>query len=60
MRLPTPEWGLIVADNRNVLMISPVTCWGQVSCSPPWSSASTSSLRASARILGRTVRINEA
>jgi peptide/nickel transport system permease protein len=60
MRPPTPEWGLMMSENRNLLIISPVTMLG-----PGFMLASlvvglnlfTEGL---ARILGRTVRIEEA
>jgi peptide/nickel transport system permease protein len=60
MRPPTPEWGLMMSENRNLLVISPVTMLG-----PGFMLASlvvglnlfTEGL---ARILGRTVRIEDA
>ena len=60
MRPPTPEWGLMMSENRNLLMVSPVTMLG-----PGFMLASlvvglnlfTEGL---ARILGRTVRIEDA
>jgi peptide/nickel transport system permease protein len=60
MRPPTPEWGLMMSDNRNLLIASPSTMLG-----PGFMLASlvvglnlfTEGL---ARILGRTVRIETA
>jgi peptide/nickel transport system permease protein len=60
MRPPTPEWGLIVADNRNVLMISPVTVLGPGVMLASLVVGLNLFTEGLARILGRTVRINEA
>ena len=60
MRPPTPEWGLIVADNRNVLMISTVTVLGPGVMLASLVVGLNLFTEGLARILGRTVRINEA
>jgi peptide/nickel transport system permease protein len=60
MRPPSPEWGLMISENRNLLIVSPVTVLG-----PGFMLASlvvglnlfTEGL---ARILGRSVRVREA
>jgi len=60
MRPPTPEWGLIVADNRNILIISPVTVLGPGFMLASLVVALNLFTEGLARILGRTVRINDA
>jgi peptide/nickel transport system permease protein len=59
MRPPTPEWGLIVADNRNVLMISPVTVLGPGIMLASLVVGLNLFTEGLARILGRTVRVND-
>ena len=60
MRPPTPEWGLIDGDNRNVLMISPVTVLGPGVMLASLVVGLNLFTEGLARILGRTVRIDEA
>lgn len=57
MRPPTPEWGLMISENRNLLIVSPITVLG-----PGFALASlvvglNLFTEGFARILGRTVRL---
>jgi peptide/nickel transport system permease protein len=60
MRPPTPEWGLMMSENRNLLIVAPITVLGpglMLSSLVVGLNLFTEGL---ARILGRTVRIEQA
>jgi peptide/nickel transport system permease protein len=60
MRPPTPEWGLIMSDNRNLLITSPVTVLGPGLMLASLVVGLNLFTEGLARILGRTARINDA
>jgi peptide/nickel transport system permease protein len=60
MRPPTPEWGLMMSENRNLLMTSPATVLGPGILLALLVVGLNLSTEGLARIFGRTVRIDEA
>jgi len=60
MRPPTPEWGLMMSENRNLLVISPVTMLGPGLMLASLVVGLNLFTEGLARILGRTVRIEDA
>jgi peptide/nickel transport system permease protein len=60
MRPPTPEWGLMMSENRNLLMTSPVTMLGPGLMLASLVVGLNLFTEGLARILGRTVRIEDA
>jgi peptide/nickel transport system permease protein len=60
MRPPTPEWGLMMSENRNLLITSPATVLGPGILLALLVVGLNLSTEGLARIFGRTVRIDEA
>jgi len=60
MRPPTPEWGLMMSENRNLLVVSPVTMLGPGLMLASLVVGLNLFTEGLARILGRTVRIEDA
>jgi peptide/nickel transport system permease protein len=60
MRPPTPEWGLMMSENRNLLIVSPVTMLGPGLMLASLVVGLNLFTEGLARILGRTVRIEDA
>jgi peptide/nickel transport system permease protein len=57
MRPPTPEWGLMISENRNLLMISPITVLGPGIALASLVVGLNLFTEGLARILGRSVRL---
>src|SRR5215813_10056435 len=57
MRPPSPEWGLMMSENRNLLVVSPVTVLGPGLMLASLVVGLNLFTEGLARILGRTVRI---
>jgi peptide/nickel transport system permease protein len=60
MRPPTPEWGLMMSENRNLLITSPITMLGPGLMLASLVVGLNLFTEGLARILGRTVRIEDA
>jgi peptide/nickel transport system permease protein len=60
MRPPTPEWGLMMSENRNLLIASPSTVLGPGLMLASLVVGLNLFTEGLARILGRTVRLNTA
>lgn len=60
MRPPTPEWGLMMSENRTLLITSPVTVLGPGLMLASLVVGLNLLTEGLARVLGRTVRINDA
>jgi peptide/nickel transport system permease protein len=60
MRPPTPEWGLMMSENRNLLIVSPVTMLGPGLMLASLVVGLNLFTEGLARVLGRTVRIEDA
>jgi peptide/nickel transport system permease protein len=60
MRPPTPEWGLMMSENRNLLIASPITMLGPGLMLASLVVGLNLFTEGLARILGRTVRIEDA
>jgi peptide/nickel transport system permease protein len=60
MRPPTPEWGLMISENRALLIISPVTVLGPGLALASLVIGLNLFTEGLARILGRTVRLGAA
>jgi len=59
MRPPTPEWGLMIAENRALLIISPVTVLGPGLALASLVVGLNLFTEGLARILGRTVKLSD-
>ena len=60
MRPPTPEWGLMISENRSLLVVSPITVLGPGLALASLVVGLNLFTEGLARILGRTVRIEDA
>jgi len=60
MRPPTPEWGLMMSENRNLLVVSPVTMLGPGLMLASLVVGLNLFTEGLARVFGRTVRIEDA
>jgi peptide/nickel transport system permease protein len=59
MRPPTPEWGLMISENRALLIVSPITVLGPGLALASLVVGLNLFTEGLARILGRTVRLGE-
>jgi peptide/nickel transport system permease protein len=59
MRPPTPEWGLMISENRALLIVSPITVLGPSLALASLVVGLNLFTEGLARILGRTVRLGE-
>ena len=57
MMPPTPEWGLMISENRAMLLVSPVTVLGQGLALASLVVGLNMFTEGLARVLGRTVRL---
>jgi peptide/nickel transport system permease protein len=59
MKPPTPEWGLMISENRNLILASPITVIGPGLALASLVVGLNMFTEGLARILGRTVRLGE-
>ena len=59
MRPPTPEWGLMMSENRALLIVSPITVLGPGLMLASLVVGLNLFTEGLARILGRTVRLGD-